>query len=90
MTRSISFLRPMTGSSWPSLASSVRSRPNESSAGVVLLPFLPLFSCCLRFFAFHACSQKIENFLAYLFELQSQVHQHLCRHAVMLTQEAEQ
>jgi len=41
ITRSISFLRPMTGSSWPSRANSVRSRPNESSAGVLDLPLAP-------------------------------------------------
>ena len=39
-TRSISFWRPMTGSSLPCRARSVRSRPNESKAGVLdLLPF---------------------------------------------------
>ena len=36
-TRSISLSRPITGSSLPSRARSVRSRPNESSAGVLLL-----------------------------------------------------
>ena len=38
MTRSISSCRPITGSSWPSRASSVRSRPKLSRAGVLLLP----------------------------------------------------
>ncbi len=36
-TRSISSDRPMTGSNWPSWASCVRSRPNSSKAGVLLL-----------------------------------------------------
>jgi hypothetical protein len=35
MTRSISFLRPMTGSISPLRASSVRSRPKAFSAGVL-------------------------------------------------------
>ena len=37
MTRSISLARPMTGSSLPWRASSVRSRPKLSRAGVLLL-----------------------------------------------------
>ncbi len=37
MARSISFSRPMTGSSLPCRASSVRSRPKLSRAGVLLL-----------------------------------------------------
>ena len=43
VTRSISFSRPMTGSSLPSRASCVRSRPKWSRKGVLL--FLP-FSFC--------------------------------------------
>ena len=39
MTRSISFLRPMTGSMSPLRAISVRSRPNAFSAGVLTSPF---------------------------------------------------
>ena len=40
ITRSISFWRPMTGSSFDCRARSVRSRPNESKAGVLdLFPF---------------------------------------------------
>ena len=39
MTRSISFLRPMTGSISPLRAISVRSRPNALSAGVLISPF---------------------------------------------------
>ena len=38
MTRWISFSRPMTGSSLPSRASAVRSRPNSSSVGVGFAP----------------------------------------------------
>ena len=38
MARSISFSRPMTGSSLPWRASSVRSRPKLSRAGVLLFP----------------------------------------------------
>ena len=39
---SISLKRPITGSSSPARASSVRSRPNESKAGVLLLPRRPV------------------------------------------------
>ena len=42
MTRSISLARPMTGSSLPWRASSVRSRPKLSRAGVLDLPLLRL------------------------------------------------
>jgi len=41
MTRRISFLRPMTGSSSPLRASSVRSRPKALSAGVLSSFFSP-------------------------------------------------
>ncbi len=34
-SQSISWVRPMTGPSWPSAASRVRSRPILSSSGVV-------------------------------------------------------
>ena len=46
MTRSISFLRPMTGSISPLRAISVRSRPNAFNAGVLTSPFfsVPPFS----------------------------------------------
>ncbi len=40
MTRSISRLRPITGSRRPSLASWVKSRLKASRVGVLLLPFL--------------------------------------------------
>ena len=41
MTLSISFSLPITGSMPPLRAFSVRSVPNSSSVGVLLLPFLP-------------------------------------------------
>ena len=41
MTRSISFWRPTTGSSLPSVASLVRLRPNWSSSFELFWPFSP-------------------------------------------------
>ena len=48
ITRSISVLRPITGSSLLSRASWVRSRPYASSVGVLLLPLLVLCDLCFR------------------------------------------
>ena len=39
---------------------------------------------------FHAVAQQVEHFLADVFQLQAQVHQHLGRHAFLLAQQAEQ
>ena len=94
MTRSISFGRPMTGSSLPCRASSVRSRPKLSSAGV--LDFLPLalpprsLPLPPPLFAFHVVPQQVQDFFPDVFQLQAQVHQHLGRHAFLLAQQAEQ
>ena len=54
------------------------------------LAFLALFFLCLGFFAFHTCSQKVENLLPHFFQLQTQIHQHLGRYAVVLAKQAEQ
>ncbi len=84
ITRSISSSRPMTGSSLPSRARSVRSRPKLSSAGVLLL------ACRLRAPAHPRAAassgstpapEEIQDFLADLFQLEAQVHQHLGGHA---------
>ena len=48
MVRSISFSRPMTGSSLPCRASSVRSRPKLSRAGVFDLPARWRLAACRR------------------------------------------
>ena len=95
MTRSISFSRPMTGSSLPSRASSVRSRPK-----LIQRRRLALASCPSPPAASPArlrgpsrlrrLAQQVQYLLAHLFQLQPQVHQHLCRHAVLLAQQAEQ
>ena len=90
MTRSISFWRPMTGSSLPCRARSVRSRPNESKAGVLdLLPFAvaprSLFAASV-----HPVTEQVEHLLAHFFQLQVQVHQDLGGHALLLAQQAEQ
>ena len=87
----------MTGSSLPCRASSVRSRPKLSRAGVFDLPLsLRLAAAAAAagrrarsaLGAFHAVAQQVEHFLADLFELQAQVHQHLGGHAFLLAQQA--
>ena len=54
------------------------------------LAVLALFFLCLGFFAFHTSSQKIENLFPNFFQLQTQIHQYLGRHAIVLAQQAEQ
>ena len=98
IARSISFSRPITGSSFFWRASSVRSRPKLSSAGVLLrlLRPSPLSSphaaaaTSLAFAAFNAVAQQVENFLADFFQLEAQIHEHLGRHAFLLAQQAQQ
>ena len=96
MTRSISLARPMTGSSLPWRASSVRSRPKLSRAGVLDLPLLA--PCARRrrcrrrrsSLVRHVVPQQVQDFLADVFELQAQVHQHLGGDALLLAEQAEQ
>ena len=38
------------------------------------------------FFALDACSQQVEHFFTNFFELEAEIHQHLCRDAVVLAQ----
>ena len=95
MTRSISFARPMTGSSLPWRASSVRSRPKLSRAGVLDLPLLGAAVRCRRrrrrFRSVrHVVPQQVQDFFADVFQLQAQVHEDLGRHAFLLAQQAEQ
>ena len=93
----------MTGSSLPWRASSVRSRPKLSSAGVLRLAALAATSPppsppparrrgrrVRRLRPFHAVAQQVEDFLADFFELEAEVHQHLGGHAFLLAQQAEQ
>ncbi len=93
-TRSISLSRPITGSSLPWRASSVRSRPKLSSAGVLLLAGLLPGGRCRGPFArlggLPAVSEQVQDFLADVFELHSQVHQHLGGDAFLFAEQAEQ
>jgi hypothetical protein len=78
-------------------ASSVRSRPKLSSAGVLLLP-LPCRRRRSRARRLAAVSrspdgagaEQVQDLLADLFELEAEVHEHLRGDAVVLTQQAEQ
>ena len=77
----------MTGSSLPWRARSVRSRPNESKAGV--LDLLPLRGGAFALAAgVHPVTEQVEHLLAHVFELQAEVHQHLGGHAFLLAQQA--
>jgi hypothetical protein len=85
----------MTGSSLLARANSVRSRPNESSAGV--RPRLPPWAsprggsaATGHVLGFGARAEQVEHLVADLVELEAQVHQHLGRHAVVLAEQAEQ
>ena len=98
IARSISRSRPITGSSLFCLANSVRSRPKLSSAGVFDLP--PLAAArrlatgfpptALALATFESVAQQIQDFLPHLLQLQSQVHQHLGRDALLLAQQSQQ
>ena len=83
ITRSISSSRPMTASSLPSRASSVRSRPKASSAGVLLLPPPPppdSESLDRRFVVVLVAgvgAEELEHLLAHVLELDAEVQEHL-------------
>ena len=87
----------MTGSSLPWRASSVRSRPKLSRAGVLLCllalwalpppPAPPPRSALPRF---HAVPQQVQDFFADVFELEAQVHQDLGGDAFLLAEQAQQ
>jgi hypothetical protein len=79
ITRSISFWRPIVGSSWPSAASCVRSRQKWSSAGVFdFFSLLGLVGCAPVPLG------------ARLLEVHTGVGEHLCRDPLLLPQQAEQ
>ncbi len=88
----------MTGSSSPFRASSVRSRPKLSSAGVLLLPRRAGCAAGLAgrldrlagLFGLDAGAEQVQHLLADLLELEPEVHQHLGGDAVVLAQQAEQ
>jgi hypothetical protein len=94
----------MTGSSSPAFASSVRSRPKLSSAGVLLLParrdapgpWVRRLRRLLRFLrrlfllVLDARAQEVQDLLADFLELEAEVHEHLRGDAVVLAQQAEQ
>ena len=97
MTRSISFLRPMTGSISPLRAISVRSRPKAFSAGVLTSPFFlgRLSPAALAGTAASSCAVKfgiefLQDFLAGLLDIHVQVLQDAGGDAIAFAQQAEQ
>ena len=87
MTRSISFSRPMTGSSLPVRAASVRSMPSWSSVGVLLL---------LRFVSAGlgpgcaGLAEDADDLVANLVEVDAQRLEHAGGDALALADEAQQ
>ena len=96
MTRSISFLRPMTGSISPLRAISVRSRPNALSAGVLTSPFFSggRFSPDCGDLAASSRGkirvQFLQDLLARLLDVHVEILQNPRGHAVAFAQQAEQ
>ena len=89
MTRSISFSRPITGSSLPSRAPWVRFRPNWSSTREVdgaVSDGAPAAAGSLPWVAV----QQLDHLLADPVQVRAQLDQHLGRHALTLADEAEQ
>ena len=85
MTRSISFSRPMTGSSLPARAASVRSMPSWSMVGVLL-------ACLVSCGGLRRARlvQDLDDLVAHLFEVHAQPLEHARGDALALTHEAQQ
>ena len=90
MTRSISFSRPITGSSFDSRAACVRLRPNWSRICE------PPCGCCLVVRAdLHlllalVAGEELDDLLAHAVEVGAQLHEHLGGDALALADEAEE
>ena len=85
MTRSISFSRPMTGSSLPARASSVRLMPSWSTVGVLLARFVSWAGPGRR-----ALRQDADDLVADLVEVHAERLQDAGGDALALADEAEQ
>ena len=100
MTRSISSARPITGSSSPFWASSVRSRPKALSAGVLLSfllpPWLPADASwkpspsSSRFGRSEVRIEFLEDFIAGALDVDFEILQHAGGHAFAFAEQAEQ
>jgi hypothetical protein len=88
MTRSISFMRPTTGSSLPSVASFVRLRPNWSSSLELFWPFsaVPAPAAVRR----PGPGEHADDLVADLLGVGVEVEQDARRDALVLADEAEQ
>ncbi len=91
MTRSISFSRPMTGSSLPSRAAWVRLRPNWSSTRLVDGAASPVAPAAGggRLLALVA-GEQLDHLLADPVEVRAELDQHLRGHTFALADEAQQ
>ena len=85
MTRSISFSRPMTGSSLPARAASVRLIPSWSTVGVLLARFVSWAGAGGR-----ALGQDPDDLVADLVEVHAERLEHAGGDALALADEAEQ
>ena len=96
ITRSISSARPMIGSSLPWRASSVRSRPKWSSAGVLLFfsplgvrDALPPMAARRRLRrGARLAAEQLQRLAARVLEAHAQLAQHLGRDPLLLAQQA--
>ena len=96
MTRSISFCRPMTGSSlpWRHQFGEVPAKAIESRCFRFTLAGGPFpaaaataaFACLI----WHVVSQKVQDFLADVFQFQAEVHEDLSGHAFLLAEQAQE
>ena len=85
MTRSISFSRPMTGSSLPARAASVRLMPSWSRVGVFDGRFVSWAGAVLD-----ALAEDVDDLVADLVEVDAQALEHAGGDALALADEAEQ
>ena len=89
MTRSISLCRPITGSSSPFRANSVRSRPNARSAGV-LTSFFRRLAFLFGFGRREVWIEFLQDFVARAFDIDFKTLQHSGGDPLAFAQQPEQ
>ena len=85
MTRSISFSRPMTGSSLPARTASVRLMPSWSTVGVLLARLVSVVGPALR-----RLGEDADDLVAHLVEVDAEALEHAGGDALALADQAEQ
>ena len=91
ITRSISFSRPMTGSSFFSRASWVRLRPNWSSTSEPEGALSPGTGALRRaFLAAGVAGQQLDDLLAHAGEIRAELDEHLCGDAFTFADQSQE